>query len=90
MDRSTAALGLSVVALVPAVFSSSLPPVAAVHASTDQGGHLAHAETTAVGLACVLVLGTALVTRTPAVAGLGLAATALYAYAYERARRAGQ
>lgn len=90
MDRATTALALSTVGLVPAVFGASLPPLADVHASDDPGGHLAAAQTSAVLLAAGLVLGVAVVTRTPLVAGLGAVAIAGYAYAYDHARRYGK
>ena len=89
-DRATTALALSTVALVPSVFSAALPPLAAVHASKDEGGHLAAAQVSAILLAGSLVVSVAVATRTPMVAGLGLLATGMYAYAYSHARLVGQ
>jgi N-acetylmuramic acid 6-phosphate (MurNAc-6-P) etherase len=71
VDRSEAALVLGAVALVPAIFTASLPPAAAVASMPDTDGAQARALRTATLTAAVVVVAVATVTRTPSVLGLG-------------------
>lgn len=88
MDRNDAALAMSTVALVPTVYGAIMPTLADTRANPDVRGHLAHTEVVAAGIAGGLVLGMAAVTRSAAVAGVGLVAVGAMAYAYSSARSA--
>lgn len=87
MNRENLTLGLAVCTIVPAIFSASLPPVAAVRASDDDAGHLAAAEKTAAATAGVFVLAVATVAQSAEVAGLGLVAVLAFSAMYAKARK---
>lgn len=87
-DRASAALALSTVALVPAIYAASLPNLTDTRAQADDRGHLEAAERYAAGVAAAVVLGVAGVTRSPEAALAGLVAVVGFAAAYNRARRA--
>jgi hypothetical protein len=87
MNRENLGLGLAVCTIVPAIFQASLPPVAAVRASSDEAGHLAAAERSAAVTAGVFVLAVATVAGSAEVAGLGLAAVLAFSCMYAAARK---
>lgn len=88
MDKSTAALSLAVVGLVPAVYSVALPSLADTRGQADDRGHLTAAEQYAALVSGAVVLGVAGATRSPAAALAGLVAVVGFAAAYRRATRA--
>ena len=88
MSRDDLALGLAVVALVPSVFSSCLPPVAVVRGDGDERGHMAVGVKQAAITAGLLVGAVVAYTGSPTVAVLGAAAVVGYAVMYDRARTA--
>ena len=81
------ALSLSTVALIPAVFGASLPPLAEVHARADEPA-LAAGYKAAVGTSLALVLAVTYVSRSRTVAVAGASAVALFAVLYKQARNA--
>ena len=87
IPHASLALALSTVALVPAVFGSSLPPLAEVHRSTDDTA-LATAQRSAVLTAGAVVIGVALAASSPTVAVAGLAAVLTFSLLYSHARAA--
>lgn len=88
MDKSTAALAMAVVGLVPAVYSVALPSMADCRAQHDERGHLEAGEKYAAIVACAVVLGVAGATRSPEVALAGLVAVIGFSSAYRYATRA--
>lgn len=86
-DRSTAALAVATVALVPSIYSAALPTMAEVRAQADDRGHIAAAETYAAMVSAAVVLAIAGLTRSPEAAGVGLVAVVAFAGAYTSARR---
>lgn len=84
MNRENLALALSTVAVVPAVFSASLPPLAVVHDAPDSSS-ARHGQAAAVAMAGALSLGVGVLAGSPAVAVAGLATTAVLALLYARA-----
>lgn len=88
MDKSTAALSLAVVSVVPAVYSVALPSMADCRAQSDDRGHLAAGERYAALVAGAVVLGVAGATRSPAAALAGLVAVLGFSSAYRYATRA--
>lgn len=83
--ETTAALALSTVALIPAVFGSALPPLSTVHDRADTTGALSRSVGVATVTAGALVLGVAAITRSPAVLVAGGATVAAYAALYRQA-----
>lgn len=88
MDKATAALALSVVGLVPAVYAVALPNLAETRAQADDRGHLAAGERYAAVVAGAVVLGVAGATRSPEAALAGLVAVVGFSAAYRFACRA--
>jgi hypothetical protein len=86
VNRDNLALGLAVAAVVPQIYSASLPSVAVVRESADVGGHLAAAERQAAITAGVFVLAVAAVAESAEVAGFGLAAVFAFSLMYSKAR----
>jgi fucose permease len=83
-DHADAALALSVVALVPALFSAALPPAAELRTRTDTGADSASLSSAIVGAALVVtVVGAVTGSRPALVAGLAavLGLGALYSHA---------
>lgn len=87
VDRQTAALAISVAALVPAVYGAALPSLADVRSSWDERGHLAAAENYAGLTALFLVVGVGFATREPAVLAVGGLALFAFHLSYTRARQ---
>lgn len=87
-DRSTVALALATVALVPAIYSAALPNLADVRGQADDRGHMSAACNYATVVAGAVVLGVAGVTKSPQAAAAGLVAVVGFAAAYSMARRA--
>lgn len=87
MNRDQLSLAVATVALVPAVFGASLPPLAEVHRMPDDGANAA-AHRQAVLMASAAVLGVSVVADSPTVAVAGFSATAALAYLYAKARQA--
>jgi ABC-type spermidine/putrescine transport system permease subunit I len=88
VDKSTAALALATVGLVPAVYAVAMPPMADCRAQADDRGHLAAGERYAAIVSGAVVLGVAGATRSPAAALAGLVAVIGFASAYRYATRA--
>lgn len=88
MDKSSAALALSVVGLVPAVYGVALPSLADTRSQADDRGHLAAGEHYAAILSLALVLGVAGATRSPAAAFAGIVAVVGFSAAYRNAAQA--
>lgn len=86
MDTSNAALAVATVGLVPAIFGAALPPMSEVRGIADDRGHVAAAEQYAVLVSSAVVLGLAGVTRSPAVAIVGMVSVIGFASAYKLAR----
>lgn len=84
MTRENLALALSTVALVPAVFSASLPPLAVVHEAPESSS-ARHGQACAVALAGSLSVVVGLAAGSPVVAVAGLTTTAVLALLYARA-----
>lgn len=84
MNRDQLALALATVAVVPAVFSATLPPLAVVHGAPDSDS-VRHGQRSAVALAGALSLGVGLAAGSPLVAVAGLTTTAALALLYARA-----
>lgn len=88
MNRDDLALGLAVVALVPSIFGSCLPPLAVVRGEADDRGHAAAGVKQAAITAGILVAAVVAYTGSPTVAILGAGAVLAYAVMYEQARTA--
>lgn len=88
VERATAALALSTVALVPSIYGAALPAMSEVRGQADDRGHLAAAEQYAALVAGATVLGISAVTGSPEVAVVGVVAVVAFASAYRVARRA--
>lgn len=82
MDSGRAALALSTVALVPAIYGAVLPAMADARAQADDRGHLAAGEKYAALLTGAVVLGVAGATRSPEAAAAGIVAVIGFAAAY--------
>ena len=87
-DRSDAALALSVAALVPSIYSLSLPTLTDTRGQADDRGHIAAGEKYAACVAGAVVLGVAGVTRSATAAVAGLVAVVGLSAAYRFANRA--
>ncbi len=85
-DRQVTALALSTVALVPAIYGASLPPLAAVRGHDDDKGHVKAAEHYAATTAAVVVLGIGIATRSAEVIVVGGIAVIAFHLAYTHAR----
>lgn len=88
MDKSTAALALAVVGLVPAVYAVALPSMADCRAQVDDRGHMAAGERYAAVVSAAVVLGVAGATRSAEAAAAGLVAVIGFSAAYRYATRA--
>lgn len=88
MDNNTTALAISVVGLVPAIYSVALPSLADTRGQADDRGHLAAGERYAAMVAGAVVLGIAGATRSPAAALAGLVAVVGFSAAYRNATQA--
>lgn len=86
MNRPNLLIALAVTAVVPAIYTASLPPVAVVRESADSEGHYAAAERQAALTAGLFVLAVAAVSQSPEVAGFGLCAVFAFSTLYARAR----
>ncbi len=86
MNRENLVLGLGAAAVVAAIFQASLPSVAVVRESADNGGHMAAAERQAAIASGVFVLSIAAVANSAEVAGVGLAAVFAFSLLYAKAR----
>lgn len=86
-DVPTAALGLAMAAVVPAVYSAALPELSTVHGS-DDNAHLAAGQLYAGGICLALVLGVTAVTREPIALVTGIIALVGFHLAYNDARGA--
>lgn len=84
--RADLPLVLSVVALVPAVFGSALPPLAVVRGHDDTGGHVAAGVGQAAALAGLLVAAVMAVSGSTTVGVIGAASVIAYACLYMHAR----
>ena len=84
MQRDHLALALSTVAVVPAVFSTALPPLAVAHQQPPTEG-ARQGQVAAVALAAALSIGAGFVAGSPFVAVAGLTTTAALALLYHRA-----
>jgi hypothetical protein len=85
MDRADYALALSVVAIVPAVFSVALPSVAEVRRNDSNDVHDTAALKQATAVGVLLVAAATWATGSWRTAVLGGAAVALYVHAYRTA-----
>lgn len=88
MDKANAALALSVVGLVPAVYGIALPSLADTRGQADDRGHLLASERYAAAVSAAVVLGVAGATRSPAAALAGVIAVVGFAAAYRFATQA--
>jgi len=79
-------LALAVVALVPAIYGTALPPLAVVRGQVDTGGHLAAGVGQAAALAALVVAAVVAVTGSPTVGMIGAATVGAYACMYWHAR----
>jgi hypothetical protein len=87
-DKASAALAVSVVAVVPGIYGAALPPMSEARGQADDRGHLAAAERYAALLSAAVVLGIAGVTRSPEAAAVGLIAVVGFSAAYRNATKA--
>lgn len=86
MDNSSAALTLSVVGLVPAIFGTCCRPLAVVYSDAPDAPTVAGIRDATL-LSATAVLGVATLTREPRVLIAGGLAVAVYASMYVRAAR---
>jgi len=86
MDKQTAALAISTIALVPSIYGAVLPPVASVRKSADVDGHLAASERYALVTAVLVVASIGVITQTPEVLMIGGIGVLAFHVAYSNAR----
>lgn len=84
--RDDLPLALSVVALVPVVFGSALPPLAVIRGHDDTGGHVAAGIGQAAALAGLLVGAVMAVSGSATVGMIGAVSVITYACLYLHAR----
>lgn len=89
MDRQTAALSLSTVALVPSIYGAMVPTVAAVSANSSPAdmATVERAERLALATSASVVLAVGLATRTPEVVAVGGVVVLAFHIAHTHARR---
>jgi len=79
-------LALSVMALVPAIYGTALPPLAVVRGHVDTGGHITAGVGQAAALAGLMVAVVVAVTGSATVGMIGGASVVAYACLYLHAR----